>query len=280
MIKVLEEGFFTTIQDRGRFGYRHIGVPVSGAMDAYAAHLANSLLENETTAALLEITMTGPKLRFEVPTHIAITGASMPAFINDKEISRYTVVGVQKGDILTFDHPAEGLRVYIGVRDGVLTEQVLGSRSYYWPITKERSLRTGMEIPINTSAHFEPRITDMQMTETFHKPKIAVSPGPEMDLLSKNELDKLLRSTFHIAKENNRMAYQLEETVAGHKVDMLTSATLPGTVQLTPSGKLIILMRDAQTTGGYPRILQLSAQAISHLAQKKQGDMVKFKMSG
>ena len=74
------------------------------------------------------------------------------------------------------------------------------------------------------------------------------------------------------------MAYQLNESISGHKVSMLTSATLPGTVQFTPNGKLIILMKDGQTTGGYPRILQLTDKAISVLAQKKAGDLVLFKL--
>jgi allophanate hydrolase subunit 2 len=76
------------------------------------------------------------------------------------------------------------------------------------------------------------------------------------------------------------MAYQLEETINGHSYEMLTSATLPGTIQITPSGKLIVLMKDGQTTGGYPRILQLSDKAISILAQKKYGDAISFKLKG
>jgi len=81
-----------------------------------------------------------------------------------------------------------------------------------------------------------------------------------------------------VAKENNRMAYQLNEVLAGHDVSMLTSATLPGTVQLTPAGKLIVLMRDGQTTGGYPRILQLSNKAIAILGQKREGAVISFKL--
>ncbi|MGB7395506.1 MAG: allophanate hydrolase subunit 2 family protein, partial [Pricia sp.] len=103
--------------------------------------------------------------------------------------------------------------------------------------------------------------------------------GPEYEMLSDPQLERLFYKEFHISNENNRMAYQLEESVPGHTVSMLTSATLPGTIQLTPAGKLIVLMKDGQTTGGYPRILQLSDRAISILAQKKFGDVVSFKLN-
>jgi allophanate hydrolase subunit 2 len=97
-------------------------------------------------------------------------------------------------------------------------------------------------------------------------------------MLNKSQLTALFFNDFTIAKEYNRMAYQLKETVDAHGSSMLTSATLPGTVQLTPAGKLIILMKDGQTTGGYPRILQLSDRAIAILSQKKFGDPISFKL--
>jgi len=104
------------------------------------------------------------------------------------------------------------------------------------------------------------------------------SKGPEYGLLDNNHLENLFFKEFSVAKDYNRMGYQFEEKIKGHKLSMLTSATLPGTVQLTPSGKLIVLMKDGQTTGGYPRILQLSDKAISTLAQKKFGDKVTLKL--
>ena len=105
-----------------------------------------------------------------------------------------------------------------------------------------------------------------------------VYAGPELDRIDEESRQRLFNAPFTIAKDYNRMAYQLEETVNSHKIPMITSANLPGTVQLTPAGKLIILMRDGQTTGGYPRILQLQESAISILSQKKFGDSLRFKL--
>ncbi|MFT5737788.1 MAG: allophanate hydrolase subunit 2 [Maribacter sp.] len=107
---------------------------------------------------------------------------------------------------------------------------------------------------------------------------LKVYKAPEFDMLTETQLQVLFSKDFTVAKENNRMAYQLNEMLEGHNHSMLTSATLPGTVQLTPSGKLIILMKDGQTTGGYPRILQLSDKAIAILAQKRQGATISFKL--
>jgi len=105
-----------------------------------------------------------------------------------------------------------------------------------------------------------------------------VYKGPEYKQLTDKQLEVLFFKEFTVAKENNRMAYQLKEKIMGHKISMLTSATLPGTVQFTPSGKLIVLMKDAQTTGGYPRILQLTEKSISILSQKRMGDNLSFKL--
>ena len=107
---------------------------------------------------------------------------------------------------------------------------------------------------------------------------LEVTRGPEFTVLDDKQLAQLFAKEFTVSKDNNRMAYQLNEVIEGNSATMLTSATQPGTVQLTPSGKLIILMKDGQTTGGYPRILQLTEEAICVLAQKKTSDSLNFKL--
>lgn len=278
MIKVLNTGFFSTIQDWGRTGYRNKGIPVSGVMDRYSAAMANALLENEETDALLEITMTGPVLNFDAPTFIAFTGADLQATLNDQPIEGYQVHKVETGDTLAFGKLTNGFRCYLAVKGGFLSEKVLGSRSFFRPITAENRIKAGMELPFGTYENFTPKITTIKVATLFEETKLEVQPGPEFDILNEKQRKELLGSKFTIAKENNRMAYQLKQNLDGHSVNMLTSATLPGTVQLTPSGKIIILMCDGQTTGGYPRILQLSQKSISVLSQKKFGDSIAFRL--
>ena len=278
MFKVLDAGFYTTIQDTGRFKYRKFGVPLSGAMDTKSAKIANSLLENDLNDALLEITMTGPTLEFEEPTFIALSGAEMSAEINGEPIDNYAVHRIQAGDILSYGKLESGFRSYLAVKGGIKTPKVLGSTSYFKSLTPQGHLKNRTEVDYEPSLEFEPKIAHFIPEPIQKEPQLLVYAGPELDRIDEESRQRLFNAPFTIAKDYNRMAYQLEETVNSHKIPMITSANLPGTVQLTPAGKLIILMRDGQTTGGYPRILQLQESAISILSQKKFGDSLRFKL--
>lgn len=278
MLRLVKSGFFTSIQDTGRFGYRDKGVPVSGAMDAMSVSLVNLLLENEPNTAVLEITMTGPELVFEEDTYIALGGAEFSWSLNNKPINSYKVIRINTGDVLSFGKLKKGFRGYLGVRDGFLIPKVLGSSSFYKPITTTNHFKDNSQIPFRKCTSFEPKIQEMKVESFLDETVLEVHKGPEYLLLTDKQLEFLFSKAFSIAKENNRMAYQLNEQIEGHTISMLTSATLPGTVQLTPSGKLILLMKDGQTTGGYPRILQLSDRAICILSQKKATDVITFKL--
>lgn len=279
MLKVLKSGFYTSVQDIGRFGYRNKGVPISGAMDSRALGKANSLLENPVNAAVLEITMTGPTFQFVDETFISLAGASLSATLNNEPIANYQVYKVEKGDILSYGKLEYGFRSYLAVKGGFKVKNILGSSSQYHPITSKKCIADGDQLPFDATVHFEPKITALKIDSYFKDHQLVVTKAPEFDMLTDTQLEQLFSKDFSIAKENNRMAYQLNEVLDVHKFGMLTSATMPGTVQLTPAGKLIVLMKDGQTTGGYPRILQLSNNAICVLAQKKSGDKVNFKLS-
>jgi len=278
MLKVLKSGFFVTVQDLGRFGYRDIGVPISGAMDVNSVKKANLLLENDINAAVLEITMTGPTLQFEEPTYICLSGAQIMATLNNEPIDNYQVIQVVKGDILSYGRLEDGFRAYLAIKGGFQTDEVLGSRSQFIPVTKTKRLKDGDEVPYAKTLVYKPIISEVKIEEHYHRDYLEVYKGPEFSLLSDDQLTEVFTKNFTVSKENNRMAYQLAELISGHSYSMLTSGTLPGTVQLTPAGRLIILMKDGQTTGGYPRVLQLSEESICTLAQKKSGDILKFKL--
>ncbi len=278
MLKVLKSGFFTTLQDEGRFGYRDKGVPVSGVMDISVVRMANRLLENEDNACVLEITMTGPTLQFEQDSFIVLGGAEMSATLNNQPIYNYKVYKVSAGDILSYGRLTQGFRGYLAIKEGFKSKNILGSHSQYFPITASECLKDRDELEYVEVSSFDPKISELKIDPLFGETVLEVSKGPEYGLLDNNQLENLFFKEFSVAKEYNRMGYQFEERIKGHKISMLTSATLPGTVQITPSGKLIVLMKDGQTTGGYPRILQLSDKAISILAQKKFGDFVSFKL--
>ncbi|MFS4418668.1 biotin-dependent carboxyltransferase family protein [Maribacter sp. 2307ULW6-5] len=276
MIKVLKPGFFTTVQDLGRFHYRHKGVPVSGAMDGPALERANLLLENDPSDAGLEMTMGGPTLSFMEPTYFALAGALMSATLNNVPVANDKVYRAQTGDILSYGRLEKGFRAYLAVKGGFRTPLILGSRSWYSPITPANCLREGDQLAYGPVTDFEPKISEMRVHSHLEQRVLEVSPAPEFERVPRPALQQLFGTEFTLAKENNRMAYQLEEVFVPNRETMLTAATLPGTVQWTPAGKLILLMKDGQTTGGYPRILQLSQKAIGVLAQKRTGDRIAF----
>lgn len=278
MLKVIKSGFFTTVQDLGRFNYRNKGVPVSGVMDSFSYAMLNMLLENDKKAAVLEITMTGPTVEFELDSYIVSGGAELAMFLNDQPIKNFKVYKVLEGDVLSFGKLELGLRSYLAIKGGFKTPLILGSRSYYKPLTSSSRIKEYEQLPYDECKNFEPKIQELKAHSLLKETVLEVYEGPEYRLLTDNQRIGLFGNDFTVAKENNRMAYQINETLEGHAISMLTSATLPGTVQLTPSGKLIILMKDGQTTGGYPRILQLSEKAISILAQKRYGDDISFKL--
>ena len=278
MLKLLKSGFYTTVQDKGRYGYRDKGVPISGAMDSSAIIIANSLLENKEEAAVLEITMTGPTIEFEEKTYIVLAGAEMSPTLNNQPIQNYKVYEAASGDIISYGRLEKGFRSYLAIKNGFSTEKTLGSRSFFKTITSATCLEDKSAVPYEKCTFFEPKNSGFKIDPYLDETILEVAKGPEYDILEDRQLEKIFGIDFSVAKENNRMAYQLNEKIAGHSVSMLTSATLPGTIQLTPDGKLIVLMKDGQTTGGYPRILQLTDRAISILAQKKFGDIISFKI--
>jgi allophanate hydrolase subunit 2 len=154
----------------------------------------------------------------------------------------------------------------------------LGSRSFYKPITKINRLIDNNNVPFSVVEDFQPKISEIKVASFLDESVLEVNKAPEFDILSDKQLEEIFSKTFTVAHENNRMAYQLTETITPHTYSMLTSATIPGTVQLTPAGKLIVLMKDGQTTGGYLRAVQLTDKAICILAQKKGGDPISFKL--
>jgi biotin-dependent carboxylase-like uncharacterized protein len=278
MVRVLKAGFYTSIQDKGRTGFASIGVPVSGAMDSYAADLANHILNNSLEDAVLEITFGGCVLEFLTATYISISGGNFSAKINNNPILLNTRIKIHKKDVLSFGNIKFGVRCYVAVKNGFLTEKVLKSRSFYKGITSSFLIKKNDLLPIATCAtDLEQSTTSIKILKAhFTSQELKCDKGPEFNLLNDLQKEQLKKHVFTISNLNNRMGYQLKEPIKNRLPQLLTSAVLPGTVQLTPSGKLIVLMRDCQVTGGYPRILQLSRKAINGLAQKSTGDTLQF----
>lgn len=280
MIEILKAGLYTTLQDKGRTGYRSFGVPISGAMDTVSAAMANKLLDNNAKAAVLEFTMMGPTLQFKVPTVISISGAGFQPKVNGEPIGLNKAVSMIERDVLTFGHPKFGSYGYLAVLGGFEAQEVLESRSFYQNITKKGKLEKGDILKFQKDASEKIlRNASFSIDSThFSDDTIEVFPGPEFNLLPKKLQEKIVASTLKVGPQSNRMAYVMEGLESFSAKEIITAPVQSGTVQLTPSGKCVVLMRDAQTTGGYARIFQLTEQAICKLAQKRTGEEVRVKL--
>ena len=275
MIKFISKGLYTTIQDDGRFGYRNIGVPSSGYMDRESAQTANLIIDNPVNNPVIEATLIGPTIKFEKSTFICITGSDFNPMLNESRISLYTPVKVNKGDILKINNSSIGSRCYISIKGGIKVDKVLGSKSYYPQISDSSIIEKGDEFKFETN-NSEPNYKLINQKFELNK-NLKVFKGPEFNSLNKGSINKIIDQEFSIGI-NNRMAYNLKEKIQAGTSSIISSPVIPGTVQLTPSGQMIILHRDCQTTGGYPRILQLDEKSLNNLAQLRIGDKIKFEI--
>jgi len=277
-IEVLQPGLFSTIQDLGRFGFQKFGVPHSGVMDRYAMRICNMILGNQEETSVLEITMQGPQLKFNAPTAICISGADLSPQLNENPIEQNSLIKIAKGDILKFGARKSGFRSYLGIKGGFQSEELMNSFSWYEGLTENFRLRKGMKLNYlsNELASNQTHSALKLDIDYLKDDNVEVYPGPEFDQLTSAQKHQIFNASFKTDESSNRMAVQLKEELVNDLEAIITSPVMPGTVQLTPSGKVIILMRDCQTTGGYPKILQLSEKGIQVLSQKLPGDKIKF----
>ena len=275
MIKVIQPGLFTTIQDGGRHGYRNIGIPSSGFMDQESAWAANKIVNNDREESLIEITLKGPTLLFNNNCTISITGGDFNPLINGMPIKMYESINVKLGDTLKINNSKNGARCYLAISGGIDVKSIFGSKSFMSNITESYYLRKGDEIKISDNSNN--KILKKNKLKFKLNRSMDVFKGPEFDLLSIKVKNILFENEFTI-RSNSRMAYNLDEKAQIGIKSIISSPVMPGSVQLTPSGKMIILHRDCQTIGGYPRILQLDTNSLNNLSQLKSNDKIKFSL--
>ncbi|HEY0121096.1 MAG TPA: biotin-dependent carboxyltransferase family protein [Rhizobium sp.] len=269
-IKVLHHGLATTVQDLGRPGYFHLGIPVGGAMDRYAMRAANRLVGNDEGAAGLEAVFMGPQLEFLDDAVIAVTGADMPAKIDGVSQPGWTALKIKAGQILSFDFLKSGARIYIAVSGGIDVPVALGSRSTY-PIGalggyKGRALAVGDELPVGQgSLAQEGRSVEEGLRRRPGTPaELRVLPGLYWDRLTDEAKKSFFADPWKVAPEADRMGYRFRggrklEFVerkqpfgAGSDPSNIVDSCYPyGSIQVPGGTEPIILHRDAVSGGGY-----------------------------
>jgi len=280
MLTILRAGIFTTVQDLGRNGYRQLGVSQTGALDAPALRLANLLVGNDENAAGLEITLGQFSTQFSRSGWIALTGAGCHAELDGKTLWTGWRYPVNPGQTLTLKTPTRGMRSYLAVSGGIDVPEVLGSRSTDLKTAfgglEGRPLRDGDTLPVGKKGRLPTQATGIK--QLLFGNRIRALPGPEYQEFSEESRESFWRTSWQLSPQSNRMGYRLYGHALKRETDreMLSHGLIPGVVQVPHGGQPIVLMADAQTTGGYPRIACVIEADLYNLAQIRLGEPVHF----
>lgn len=292
-VQLAHIGGYASVQDLGRKGYRAIGVPVSGALDSLSAVYANALVGNEPKAAVIEVFGT-ISIKLSGDSVVAVTGGYPRVFVDNLEVKPWTPVYCRHGTTLRVAPSGIGRVHYVAISGGIICEEVLGSMSTYARGAMGclgRPLKLGdvLEIGYSDSTEIWGKVADLKPPDhlvsrhsSFEGPLILRSTeGIHRHLL--DDLETLLRSDYVVTTDSDRMGYRLdgEPLSSAKKLGRLPSIpTDKGYVQVPPDGKPIVLMSDAQTTGGYAVALHVFPQDADLLAQLNPGQKARFRLIG
>ena len=284
LLEIESGGLLTTVHDLGRPGRQRSGLTPGGAMDLFAASVANLLLGNPRGAATLEITLIGPILRFLADTQIALCGGDLSAHLDDTPLPLWKTVRVREGQKLSFGRRRSGARVYLAVSGGFMVPEVLGSRSTFLRGKlgglEGRPLRPGDTLPgvaafvANTGRGLRP-----QDIPAYEQPAILrVLPSPHRLRFTDIGYAAFFANTYLLSPQSDRQGYRLSGLpVERNEIgDILSEPMPPGGVQVPPDGQPILLMADRQTTGGYPLVGVVASADIPRAAHLAPGDAVRF----
>ena len=284
-ITVLRPGLFTTIQDIGRWGHQASGVPVSGPMDRLSHRVANALVGNEPTAALLEATLAGPEIRIENGAVIAVTGADLGARLDAEDIPLHRPIKCRPGAVLRFGERRSGARAYIAFSGGITVSPLLGSRATHTYSglggLDGRTIVAGDRLPLGHERSLSPwRVISTPVKSATGGVRVRVMPGPQLDYFPPEAIEVLHRTRFTVTSQSDRMGYRLTGATIPRVEDreMISDATFAGALQVPPSGDPILLMSDRQTSGGYPQIATVITADLPMAGQLAPGDWIEFEI--
>jgi len=279
--KVIKAGFHSTIQDRGRFGLAHHGLSQSGVADEHAYCWANHLLANDVNDAVLEITFGGCELLALIDTCIVVAGADLGFKINDKPQPNWQLIAVNKGDTLTWATPKKGVRAYLAVQDGFKTTQHFNSRSVNIRENVGSLIHSGEELVSKPS---KPCDTGKAMPAwyqpNYQEPlSLRLLASYQFDTFTEQQRQVLFGQTYKIGKVSDRTGCRLEgKPIENTPTTMISEGIAYGSVEITTAGLPIILLKDAPTIGGYPKIGTVLSLDLAKLAQRQAGSEVKFEL--
>jgi biotin-dependent carboxylase-like uncharacterized protein len=275
-LTVVDAGALTTVQDLGRTGWAHLGVPRAGALDAPAAALANRVVGNPPDAAVLETTLTGVSLRADAGHWVAVTGATCEVRVDAAAVAHGEAVYVRRGAVLTVGRALRGVRSYVGVAGGIAVDPVLGSRSIDTlagvgpPMPSE-----GTTLPVG-ERHGQPRPHDTPRPVATGP--LRVLRGPRLDWFAPEALDVLCGAAYVVGEASNRVGLRLSgPSLERVRHDELASEGMVlGAVQVPPDGQPVVFLADHPVTGGYPVVAVVHPGDLHVCAQARPGETVRF----
>ncbi|CAH5740269.1 KipI antagonist [Klebsiella oxytoca] len=280
MLKIIRAGMYTSVQDGGREGLRQLGISRCGAMDKPALVTANLLVGNGANAAALEITLGQVDIQFERSGWFALTGAACEAKLDGEPVWVGWRTAVKAGQHLVLKNPQHGVRSYLAVAGGIAVPKVLGSRSTDLKVgiggLEGRRLQDGDRLKLGKSDKQFRGPRGVKQLPIGNR--IRALPGPEYQEFDSVSQDAFWRSPWRLSPQSNRMGYRLQGQPLKRMTDreMLSHGLLPGVAQVPHNGQPIVLMNDAQTTGGYPRIATIIEADMYQLAQIPLGQPIHF----
>jgi biotin-dependent carboxylase-like uncharacterized protein len=283
VIRIREPGPLAAVQDRGRYGYQEMGVPVSGAMDQWALRLGNLLVGNAEDAAAIEITLGGFAAEFLADTVCAVAGLPDRATLNQKPVPSWRPLAVARGDVLALERGPRGARDYLFLAGGVDVPVALGSRSTYlrggFGGLEGRALRPGDELAAGPpSGRMVDRLPPEFLPCYPESPVLRVVLGPQDDRFTEEGLSTFLSGTYEVTTRADRMGYRLEGPAIRHRkgADIISDGIPLGAVQVPGDGQPVVLLADRPTTGGYAKIGTIISVDVPLIAQALPGARVRF----
>ena len=295
-IIIIKPGFQTTIQDLGRMGFKRTGVPESGCMDRFSARIANILCGNNENDAVLEMVLHGVELLTLKPLLVVFSGGGAQPVINNQIIPLNRPVYVPSNSTILTVPSADGMCLYMAIAGGFNLPSTMGSRSTYLPAGAGTKFSGGNVLNAGLSSNLSKTICKKILTHensiavakwgfisnslSTNNTSIKIIKGEEWDKFSEEAYYNFLNESYCIKPQSNRMGYRLNGKALTliENFEMISTAVTRGTIQVTPDGNPLILMADAQTTGGYPRIGQVIETDIDKLAQIRAGKCIFFEL--
>lgn len=284
-LHIIKPGWQSTIQDLGRQGYFRSGLSEGGALDEIAFRWANALLNNPANAACIEILMGDFEAEFDASSTIAITGADLSCTLNGKAVAHWQSLSVNRGDRIRFHAPVSGLRAYLAIAGGWQTPIQFGSRS---TVLREKlggidgdKLKTGQQLAYVEGVNAPTRQLDtLWIPDYTQELRLKVLPSYQYDQFSATAKQRFFTSEYTVSQRIDRMGYRLEgPEVKAQSQQLISEGIAMGAIQVPPDGQPIVLLKDRQTIGGYPKLGCVASLDCSLLSQQAPGKRVRFELS-